>query len=390
MIRRTVFWVHLAVGLAAGTVILFMSVTGVLLTYQKQMTEWADRDHWREPARPESVAPAYTLTEAAQTHADGAVARSLTVWADPEAPVAVALEGGRTVYLDPSTAEVRGETSESVRSFFRSVTGWHRWFALEGERRTAARRITGWSNVVFLFLVISGLFLWIPRRRGWQHVRAVLLLNPRARGKARDFNWHHVFGFWMAIPLAVVVASGVVISFPWASNLAYRVVGEAPPQRRGPGEAPAPPRDEEGVRAGRPDDGEAPDLDGLLASARGRVPGWRTISLGLPRGGAEEVSFQIDQGWGGAPQKRFTLTYDAVTGAETGLTGFADGTPGRRFRTFLRFAHTGEYYGLAGQTVAGLASLAGVLLVWSGFALAWRRLAPARLRGRTRSRSRLP
>ena len=53
---------------------------------------------------------------------------------------------------------------------------------------------------------------------------------------------------------------------------------------------------------------------------------------------------------------------------------FADQTPGRRLRSWLRFAHTGEYYGLTGQTVAGLVSAGGVVLVWTGLALALRRL----------------
>ena len=34
---------HLVAGTAAGIVILVMSVTGVVLTFEKQMIEWADR-----------------------------------------------------------------------------------------------------------------------------------------------------------------------------------------------------------------------------------------------------------------------------------------------------------------------------------------------------------
>jgi uncharacterized iron-regulated membrane protein len=42
--------------------------------------------------------------------------------------------------------------------------------------------------------------------------------------------------------------------------------------------------------------------------------------------------------------------------------------------SWLRFAHTGEIYGLLGQTVAGLVSLGAVVLVYTGMALALRRL----------------
>ncbi len=47
--------------------------------------------------------------------------------------------------------------------------------------------------------------------------------------------------------------------------------------------------------------------------------------------------------------------------------------PGMRARIWMRSVHTGEYYGVAGQTIAGIAFAAGVLLVWTGFALTYRR-----------------
>ena len=54
---------------------------------------------------------------------------------------------------------------------------------------------------------------------------------------------------------------------------------------------------------------------------------------------------------------------------------------GRRARSISRFLHTGEVLGLAGQTIAGLVSLGGVVLVWTGLALTWRRFRAWRARG---------
>jgi uncharacterized iron-regulated membrane protein len=50
-------------------------------------------------------------------------------------------------------------------------------------------------------------------------------------------------------------------------------------------------------------------------------------------------------------------------------------SPGNRLRGFLRFLHTGEVYGIPGQTVAGLASVAATVLVYTGLSLAIRRMA---------------
>jgi hypothetical protein len=56
----------------------------------------------------------------------------------------------------------------------------------------------------------------------------------------------------------------------------------------------------------------------------------------------------------------------------------------------LRFAHTGEVAGIVGQTVAGLASAGGALLVWTGLALAWRRFRSWSARRRDSARHSIP
>ena len=45
--RKILFWCHLLAGVTAGMIVLVMSVTGVLLTYEKQMTNWADKRAYR-------------------------------------------------------------------------------------------------------------------------------------------------------------------------------------------------------------------------------------------------------------------------------------------------------------------------------------------------------
>jgi uncharacterized iron-regulated membrane protein len=45
MFRKTIFWLHLACGVSAGVVVLMMSVTGVVLTYERQAQVWEDRSY---------------------------------------------------------------------------------------------------------------------------------------------------------------------------------------------------------------------------------------------------------------------------------------------------------------------------------------------------------
>ena len=53
MFRKAIFWIHLSCGVAAGLVVLMMSVTGVILTYERQILAWQDRGAYAYDPIPE-------------------------------------------------------------------------------------------------------------------------------------------------------------------------------------------------------------------------------------------------------------------------------------------------------------------------------------------------
>ena len=42
MLRKTIFWLHLITGVSVAAVVVLMSFTGVILTYERQMAAWID------------------------------------------------------------------------------------------------------------------------------------------------------------------------------------------------------------------------------------------------------------------------------------------------------------------------------------------------------------
>jgi uncharacterized iron-regulated membrane protein len=376
MVRSTIFWIHLVCGVAAGLVVLMMSATGVLLTYERQILAWADRTAYPAPTPDAKRLPLEQLVAAAKLHRAELLPTTIVLRNEPDAPVVLGAGRSGSLIVDPYSGAVRDPGSAGLRSFFDAVRGWHRWFNATGENRAAARAITGASNLAFLFLVLSGIYLWLPRMWKWAAFKAHLLFNAKAKtAKARDFNWHHVFGIWSAIPLAVVVATAVVMSYPWANDLVYRAAGEEPPRAGGQRGGEGPPRQAE--PAAIVEDGTAIDrlgYDELLARAAARGD-WRTLTLNIPASpDAPTVRIGIDAGNGGQPYLRHTLTLNASTGAVETWAPFSSQTTGQRARSWIRFLHTGEALGIAGQTIAGLVSLTSILMVWTGLALAYRRL----------------
>jgi uncharacterized iron-regulated membrane protein len=373
MLRSTIFWIHLICGVTTGLVVLMMSVTGVLLTYERQIVAWAERAEYPAPVPGAQRLPLEDLVVAAKLRRPEFNPTTIMLRNEPDAPVTLGAGRSGSLLVDPYSGTAREPGAQRLREFFSATTGWHRWFNAAGDNRAIARAITGASNLVFLFLILSGMYLWLPRVFKWAMFKARLSFSAEnTTSKARDFNWHHVFGIWSAIPLAVVVATAAVFSYPWANDLVYRAVGEAPPRAGGGGPAgarPAPvaeaPSGTAMMRLG---------YDALLARAAEHGD-WRTLTLNLPTDpAAPTVRIGIDAGNGGQPHLRHTLTLDAATGDVVTYAPFSSQTTGQKTRSWIRFLHTGEALGFVGQTIAGLVSLTSVIMVWTGLALAWRRL----------------
>ncbi len=124
--------------------------------------------------------------------------------------------------------------------------------------------------------------------------------------------------------------------------------------------------------------GQWTGVDRLVERAKQQPSGWRSIAIPPMAGSA--MSFTIDHGSGGEPQKRGQLVLDRNTGNMISWEPFASNNAGRRLRLWSRFVHTGEAGGWFGQAIATIASAGAALLVWTGFALSWRRFAAWRAR----------
>jgi uncharacterized iron-regulated membrane protein len=368
--RRILFWTHLCSGIAAGMVILSLSVTGILLTYEKQVIAAAGHGNRLAPAPGATRLSAERLAAIARAATPQTRRLSLVFDSDPLAPVAVPRGREAPLLLDPYTGELIADSAAGARGFMRGVENWHRWLGGTGTSTRAS--IVDVSNLLFLFMIASGSYLWLPAVWRWRTVRGLALFKQRyVNSKLRDFSWHHVFSFWMLIPLFLIALSGVVMSFDWANSLVYAAYGESAPQRRGPegggGEGARPARD--------PVAGErAPaSLDALLAAAMRQTGDWRRLTVPVATT-ASTVDIVAEMKSDAIRAPRRTLTLDTRDASLVKMTPAPVPGPGQRARSWLRFVHTGEQYGIVGQTLAGLASIAACFLVYTGLALAFRRL----------------
>lgn len=371
MIRAVIFWLHLTVAAVAGVVILMLAATGVVLSLEETVTGLAERRY--VVAAPEG---AVRLTPEEIAGAAGFTATSLSYRSDPRAPVRVHEGQDRYARVDPYTGRVLATGPGGLERFFEAVHDWHRWFNVSGGSVRRARAVMGAVNVAFLFLLLTGPILWLPRPITRRSLAKAALLRRGAKGAKRDFNWHQVVGIWSVLPLVVIAATAVATSYPAVGDRVYPMVGNVVPAGTWPvGSASVDPARAENP-ALVPDSARVPDrdLEAALATAEAWTPKWRTLILNVPRPSDGEIRVEVRGGRAGQPHRTGVLTLDAASGTARAWESFADDTPARRAQQFLRYAHTGEYWGLGGQLLAGLFSLAAALMVWTGLSLAVRRL----------------
>lgn len=368
LLRTSLFWLHLIAGCVGGAIIFLMSITGGLLMYERQILASLERGDFKVFAKSSQARP--LLMEDLLIAAGVSQPATVTLRSAPGEPVEMNFGPKGIVYIDPYTGRTLGSPPKGPRDFFNQLRGWHRWLAWDGPMRPWGKAITGACTLAFVVIVLSGLYLWIPQVWSWRHVRPILWFRGGLSGKARDFNWHNAIGIWSAVPLLFVILSALPISYPWANDLIYQLTGSALPKAN-----PAPALKGPPVR------------DGLtrMTEVAMSQPGWRIITFRFGPGDGP-VDFTIDRGDGGQPQLKSIVTIDRLTGALVKEEPFESYNLGRRVRLFSRFLHTGESLGLVGQTIAGIVSFGGAVLVWTGIALALRRFRNWR-RTRTRQAS---
>lgn len=366
--RKILFWLHLISGVTAGIFIFIMCVTGALLSFEKNIVEFAERD-MRVVAAPAENVQRLSVNDIIGKVSEAkpnAKPSAVTFVNDKTAAVTVALGREGQVFVNPYTGAITGEGASGWRSFFRFNTDLHRWLLMSGDNRQVGKSLNDAANLLFLFLAISGVYIWFPRQFTRKHFALILWFRKTNSGKARDFNWHNTIGFWTSLVLIILTLTGVIISYQWAGNLLYTLTGnELPQQQQQPPNAPNQQNEQTFVLP--------ENLEDSLKTAE-NYGAWKTIALRLPIA-KDAAVFTIDEGKYWNIFARSTLTVDAKTAQVAKFESYGEQNAARQLRSWARFTHTGETGGFVGQLIGFIACIGGAVLVYTGIALSLRRFS---------------
>lgn len=239
-----------------------------------------------------------------------------------------------TVWVDPASAELLDRSSGN-EGLVRTLHILHGSLMVPG----VGRQVVGWVGVFMLVSSSTGLWLWWPSLGG-------LRRGLRWRRQDRtDANLHHMTGFWVALPLAMLSFTGVWISFPG-------LFGGAAAPAQAAARSSGPPLPLERPRLD-------PELAAAMAMARGEG---RPASIAWPTDRAREWTVTLRGGGRPAEYK-----VDDATGA----VRLQPPRPETTSRTMRRW-HDGDGMGPLWQTIIFIGGIAPALLAATGL-LMWLR-----------------
>jgi uncharacterized iron-regulated membrane protein len=338
--------VHLWIGVALFLVLAPLGVTGSYLVYDDQIDALLHPQ--RHLASGPAVLPPGAYVEAAREafagHAQPAQLRL------PQGPQggAVTVQGGRlTAWLDPASGKVLdvGAPREELRGVVHQLHG-NLFMAQPG------RKLVGWLGLFMFASCVTGLIIWWPRG-------ALLEGLAWRRSPTAWSNLHHLAGFWICVPLALLSLTGAAIAFPDLVRIVSGVPAPTHGPRPGDTVLAAPHLTVDAAVAAALAEAGPGKVQQVVLPASGSHPAWR-IQLRGQEGG---VQVRVDDGSGKAK---------ASVAPPPGPGG---GDPLLRL---MRQLHDGDDMGSLWRAVIAAAGLAPALLGVTGVVLWLKRRRPAR------------
>ena len=227
-VRKLFKKLHLWLSLPFGLIIMTTCLTGALLVFEKEITELVRHDSYTIPVRKtQSLSLQSLLERVARETPDSVQITSVTIPSDFRRAYTVGLSKPRRagVLVDPYTGKIVGQSGRLP--FFTTVRELHRWLLdsmkPDSEGIFWGRVIVGTSTLLFVFILLTGLFLWWPKKLKGVGKRLKISLR---QGRQRLFyDLHAVGGVYVFVLLLAMAMTGLTWSFEWYRTGFYKVFG---------------------------------------------------------------------------------------------------------------------------------------------------------------------
>ena len=226
-IRQFLNDIHLYAGLTCGLIVIAVCLSGTLYVYTTEIREFFDSERYFVEKESKSI-PLDVLRATLETQLGGQVV-GFQVFGQEGRTHQFSLkktgeENSITYFVNPYSGEVLADNAQktATEKFMGSLFSLHRWLLLDKvetpildsmSNQDLGRLINGIATSLFLLGVMTGIFLWFPKKaKNWKQG---LTVKWDGNWKRINHDLHNTLAFYSLIALFIMAVTGPFWSFGW-------------------------------------------------------------------------------------------------------------------------------------------------------------------------------
>jgi len=219
-VKKAIAKLHLWLGLSSGLVVFIVAVTGCIYAFQSEIQDLTQSYRFVTPEET-SILPPTTIWDKADAALPDKHLHAVLYASPDRAAQAIYYSFEEHyyyfVYVNPYTGEVL-KVKDAYADFFRLVLDGHFYLWLPP---AIGQPVVASFTLVFLFMVISGLILWWPRKK--KNLKSSLKIKWNARWRRKNYDLHQIMGFYVMGFASLFAITGLVWGFEWFRDTVFFV-----------------------------------------------------------------------------------------------------------------------------------------------------------------------
>lgn len=218
-LKKYIRLIHLWLGLMSGLVVFIVAITGAIWSFE---TEISDLIYSHRKVQVQ-VKPFITISEVKKIASPYLNKINNINFLGKDRCIEVrqwerknGIIENKYLYLNPYTGDILGKQLQG-QSFFEVVLNLHMNLLL-GE---IGASIVKYATLIFLIIIISGLYLWWPKKRKGLKQRLTFDWKKTTKWKRKNFDLHSVLGFYALWITLFSVITALAWLFPWMDKAIY-------------------------------------------------------------------------------------------------------------------------------------------------------------------------
>lgn len=293
----------------------------------------------------------------------------------------------RTIFVDPTTAEVKGDLPVYAASSTLPVRTWisrlHTDLHLGDVGRYYSELAASWMGII----AAAGQCLWIVRARKAKKISSMLKPSRKHKGLRRTLSWHASTGVWIAVGMLFLSATGITWSqlgggnvgalreaLNWTTPSVSTELSEDPGTEADAGGAHAGHGAASGGTEAAPAGTPSPaDFD--MISSMAENAGFTTSYIEIVPPADADTAWLVERYQHNYPDNTGTVSvaYDMATMAETDRVEFSDYGVAAMLTSVAIDLHMGTLFGLPNQIVLFVLAISIASMVVWGYTMWWQR-----------------